>query len=196
VEIVVRGRKTEVPERFREHVEGKLAKLGKYDNRMSRIDVEVTHETNPRQASEAERVEITTRTRGPVIRAEAAAPDRYAALDAAVSRIESRLRRAADRRRDRRKSGGLDEVPPDPSVLPEVGSLPQDEATLSSDTEDAPLIVRDKTHQATPMTLDQALYEMELVGHDFFLFVDAESGRPSVVYRRRGYQYGVIRLDV
>jgi ribosomal subunit interface protein len=195
VEIVVRGRKTEVPERFREHVEGKLAKLGKYDNRMSRIDVEVTHESNPRQASEAERVEITTRTKGPVIRAEAAAPDRYAALDAAVSRIESRLRRAADRRRDRRKSGGLDVVPPDLLVLPEVGSSPVGEAEASVD-DDGPLIVRDKTHHATPMTLDQALYEMELVGHDFYLFVDAESGRPSVVYRRRGYQYGVIRLDV
>lgn len=195
MEIVVRGRKTEVPERFREHVEGKLAKLGKYDNRMSRIDVEVTHESNPRQASEAERVEITTRTKGPVIRAEAAAPDRYAALDAAVSRIESRLRRAADRRRDRRKSGGLDEVPPDHSVLPEVGSSPVGEAEAPA-VEDGPLIVRDKTHHATPMTLDQALYEMELVGHDFYLFVDAESGRPSVVYRRRGYQYGVIRLDV
>ena len=195
MEIVVRGRKTEVPERFREHVEGKLAKLGKYDNRMSRIDVEVTHESNPRQASEAERVEITTRTKGPVIRAEAAAPDRYAALDAAVSRIESRLRRAADRRRDRRKSGGLDVAPPDLLVLPEVGSSPEGEAEASVD-DDGPLIVRDKTHHATPMTLDQALYEMELVGHDFYLFVDAESGRPSVVYRRRGYQYGVIRLDV
>jgi len=196
VEIVVRGRKTEVPERFREHVESKLAKLGKYDNRMNRIDVEVTHETNPRQASEAERVEITTRTKGPVIRAEAAAPDRYAALDAAVSRIESRLRRAADRRRDRRRSGGLDEVPADLSVLPEVGSPPDDGAASPPAGEDGPLIVRDKTHQATPMTLDQALYEMELVGHDFYLFVDAESRRPSVVYRRRGYQYGVIRLDV
>jgi ribosomal subunit interface protein len=196
VEIVVRGRKTEVPDRFREHVEGKLAKLGKYDNRMSRIDVEVTHESNPRQANEAERVEITTRTKGPVIRAEAAAPDRYAALDAAVSRIEARLRRAAERRRDRRKSGGLDEVPPDVSTLPEVGSPPGGDTATRPATEDDPLIVRDKTHQATPMTLDQALYEMELVGHDFYLFVDAESGRPSVVYRRRGYQYGVIRLDV
>ena len=196
MEIVVRGRKTEVPDRFREHVEGKLAKLGKYDNRMSRIDVEVTREANPRQASEAERVEITTRTKGPVIRAEAAAPDRYAALDAAVSRIESRLRRAADRRRDRRKSGGLDEVAPDLSALPEVGPGSDDGASSHEAVEDAPLIVRDKTHEATPMTLDQALYEMELVGHDFYLFVDAESGRPSVVYRRRGYQYGVIRLDV
>jgi ribosome-associated translation inhibitor RaiA len=59
-----------------------------------------------------------------------------------------------------------------------------------------PLVVREKTHAATPITLEQALYEMELVGHDFYLFVDKESERPSVVYRRRGYDYGVISLDV
>ena len=56
-------------------------------------------------------------------------------------------------------------------------------------------MIREKTHAAVPMSLDQALYEMELVGHDFFLFVDAGSGDPSVVYRRRGWSYGVIRLD-
>jgi hypothetical protein len=61
---------------------------------------------------------------------------------------------------------------------------------------DGPLVVREKVHVADPMTLDQALYEMELVGHDFFLFVDKETERPSVVYRRRGYDYGVICLDV
>ena len=63
-------------------------------------------------------------------------------------------------------------------------------------TGDGPLVVREKSHGATPMTLDTALYEMELVGHDFYLFVDKESERPSVVYRRRGYDYGVISLDL
>jgi hypothetical protein len=63
-------------------------------------------------------------------------------------------------------------------------------------TGDGPLVVREKSHHATPMTLDQALYEMELVGHDFYLFVDKESERPAVVYRRRGYDYGVISLDL
>ena len=63
-------------------------------------------------------------------------------------------------------------------------------------TGDGPLVVREKTHPASPMTLDQALYEMELVGHDFYLYVDKESERPAVVYRRRGYDYGVISLDL
>jgi hypothetical protein len=63
-------------------------------------------------------------------------------------------------------------------------------------TGDGPLVVREKTHPASPMTLDQALYEMELVGHDFYLYVDKESERPAVVYRRKGYDYGVISLDL
>jgi ribosomal subunit interface protein len=195
VEIVVRGRKTEVPDRFREHVDDKLAKLGKYDSRLTRIDVEVTRENNPRLASEAERVEITAHSRGPVIRAEAAAPDRYAALDQAVDRLEARLRKAADRRRDRRRSGPRDDAPMDLTALDLAPVLPPED-TGAVDGDDDALVVRDKTHQAEPMALDQALYEMELVGHDFFLFVDEESKLPSVVYRRRGYQYGVIRLEV
>jgi ribosomal subunit interface protein len=196
VEIVVRGRKTDVPDRFRQHVEDKLAKLAKYDNRLSRIDVEVTKETNPRLADEAERVEITARSKGPVIRAEAAAPERYAALDQAVSRLEARLRRAADRRQDRRKGGGQAGPPPDLAALPLAEPPAQPDEASTSEAEEAALIVRDKTHEAEPMSLDQALYEMELVGHDFFLFVDEASRLPSVVYRRRGYSYGVIRLAV
>ena len=195
MEIVVRGRKTDVPERFRQHVEDKLAKLAKYDNRLSRMDVEVTRENNPRLADEAERVEITGRSRGPVIRAEAAAQDRYAALDLAVARLESRLRRAADRRRDRRKSGGVDELLATAAAGLAPAEAPADDAA-TSDAEDAALIVRDKTHEAEPISIDQALYEMELVGHDFYLFVDEQNKLPSVVYRRRGYQYGVIRLAV
>ena len=65
-----------------------------------------------------------------------------------------------------------------------------------SSSEDGPMFVREKVHEAAPINLDQALYEMELVGHDFYLFVDAETAQPSVVYRRRAYDYGVIRLAV
>jgi ribosomal subunit interface protein len=192
VEIVVRGRKTEVPDRFRRHVEDKLERLEKYDGRLTRIDVELTHETNPRQASESERVEITARSKGPVIRAEAAAQDPYAALDVAMSKIESRLRRAADRRRAHR--GRVTDRSAEPEVVPEPTVVPQPVPVEEHAAE--ALVVRDKTHEAAPMTLDQALYEMELVGHDFYLFVDQATSLPSVVYRRRGYQYGVIRLAV
>jgi ribosomal subunit interface protein len=194
VDIIVRGRHTDVADRFRGHVADKLAKLAKLDGKVSRIDVEVCEEHNPRLADQRSRVELTCRTRGPVVRAEAAAPDPYAALDVAASRLEARLRRAADRRRVHHgirtpvsvaaATASLSPSPPSAN-----GSAPA-EATDEGDV----FVVREKSHSATPMTLDQALLEMELVGHDFFLFVDADRGMPSVVYRRRGYDYGVIRL--
>jgi ribosomal subunit interface protein len=197
VEIVVRGRKTEVPERFRRHAVDKLDKLEKYDGRLTRIDVELTHEANPRLAAESERVEITARSKGPVIRAEASAQDAYSALDLAFGKIEGRLRRAADRRRHHRArgngrgaSGGAESLAAPVALDAEPAAVALDEPV------DEPLVVREKTHTAEPMSLDQALYEMELVGHDFYLFVDEATSLPSVVYRRHGYQYGVIRLAV
>jgi ribosomal subunit interface protein len=175
-----------------------------------RIDVELAHERNPRQSSQCQRVEITCRSKGPVIRAEACAADFYAALDAAVLKLEARLRKSHDRRRVHHGSKNP------PSVAEATAALPADLETRVSrnghsaetayesvavleradeDTDDThALIVRDKTHTAAPMTTTQALHEMELVGHDFFLFNDADSGLPSVVYRRHGYDYGVLRL--
>ena len=102
MDIVFRSRRTNVPERFRQHAEGKLAKIGKLDHKAIRIDVEVTQERNPRQAKGRERVELTIRSRGPVVRAEAAADDRYTALDLAFAKLENRLRRTGDRRKDAR----------------------------------------------------------------------------------------------
>ncbi len=99
MEVIVRGRHITVPERFRQHAAAKLAKLEKLDQKAVRIDVEVSEERNPRQSDRRERVELTVRSRGPAIRAEAAADDRYTALDLAFAKLESRLRRVADRRK-------------------------------------------------------------------------------------------------
>lgn len=202
MDIVVRGRRCEVPERFRRHVADKLARLERFEPRVIRVDVEVSQEPNPRLADRAEKVELTVHAKGPVIRAEAAANDRYAALDIATDRLEARLRRVADRRRvhhgsrtpvSMRRGDGQ----PVPDGTPQqVTSAPERRTVAGVEVEgDGPLVVREKTHHAAPMGLDQALYEMELVGHDFYLFVDADTQRPSVVYRRRGYDYGVIRLE-
>lgn len=192
MDIVVKGRHVDVSERFRQHVVDKLGRVERLDPNLQRVDVEVSKETNPRLADRAFVIELTCRSRGPVIRAEAAADDKYAALDVAYGKLEGRLRRAADRRSDRKKKAtgvgaGAALAPVAPTAVAEPEAV-EDEA--------GPMVVREKTHRAAPMSLDEALYEMELVGHDFFLFVDAASARPSVVYRRRGYDYGVIRLDV
>jgi ribosomal subunit interface protein len=197
VDIVVRGRNVEVPDHYRQHVSEKLARIERYDDRIIRTDVELLHEKNPRQSEVCQRVEITCRVRGPVVRAEACADDFYKALDIAVERLERKFRQAADRRRVHHgrhtptsvaaATGSLVEPPPSPVAVIEVGE--------AGEPFDGPgQVVREKEHPAKPMTLDQALFEMELVGHDFFLFADADSGRASVVYRRKGYDYGVIRL--
>ena len=193
MDIVVKARHTDVAERFRGHVHAKLAKVEKLDGKVSRIDVEVCEEHNPRLADQRSRVELTCRTRGPVVRAEAAAADPYAALDLAAARLEARLRRAADRRRVHHGIRTPVSVAAATARLSNgVGAA--DDAGTVDDPEPLPFLVREKDHVAAPMTLDQALLEMELVGHDFYLFVDAERDLPSVVYRRRGYDYGVIRL--
>jgi ribosomal subunit interface protein len=210
VDIVVKGRKTEVPERFRKHVAEKLKleKIQKFDGKVISLDVEVSKEPNPRQADRCDRVEITLRTRGPVIRAEAAASDPYAALDLATDKLEARLRKEHSKRTTRRGNGRLTaaEVPDvvatatlngDGSVVnnEEPGGVPTTRIGSLEVQGEGPLIVREKTHVAAPMSLDQALYEMELVGHDFYLFVDSETKEPSVVYRRHAYDYGVIHLN-
>jgi ribosomal subunit interface protein len=285
MDITFKGRHTSVPERFRRHASVKLAKLEKLDHNAIRIDVEVSTERNPRQADRSERVELTIRSRGPAIRAEAAADDRYAALDLAFIKLEGRLRKAAERRKTRRsdltvrstdaltavaaapaeataiaaEAAALADVdipaiprPDDAAMLngtpvgrrantrsnskpsarvaakvgarmngqrrpeavvplpafPEEDMAPdfegfRDEAEAEESVSgvlpmqmvgDGPLVVREKFHASRPMTIDEALLEMELVGHDFFAYHDSGCGKFSVLYRRRGYDYGVIRL--
>ncbi|MCP9950516.1 ribosome hibernation-promoting factor, HPF/YfiA family [Actinomadura madurae] len=208
--ITVRGRHTEVNDRFRRHVDNKLAKIERLNQKVIRVDVEVSEERNPRLADQRERVELTIRSRGPVIRAEAAADDRYGALDLALDKLESRLRRDSERRKGHGGKGRaklatmeplpepLPPVPPEPVERPvedEVVTVSQDENLIPIPMDgDGPLVVREKFHKAEPMGIEQALFEMELVGHDFFLYRDKATGHPSVVYRRRGWDYGVIRL--
>jgi ribosomal subunit interface protein len=207
MDVVVTGRHCEISESFRGHATEKLAKLEKHDHRIIRVHVEVDCEPNPRQHDKSVHVELTAFSKGPVIRAEAAADHQMGALDLALDKMATQMRRAADRRRvhhGRRAPVSVGQALAEMEVVDDEA----DAAEQADDTElvrqvgpievtgDGPMVVREKTHPATPMTLDQALYEMELVGHDFYLFVDKESERPSVVYRRRGYDYGVISLDL
>lgn len=220
MDIIVKGRRTDVNDRFRRHVDNKLAKIEKLNHKVIRVDVEVSQERNPRQADRRERVELTIHHSGPVIRAEAAADDRYGALDLALDKLESRLRRDSDRRKVHKAHHGkspaklatMEQLPPEPLPEPVAATTVTDvaepeldgyePADISADEHlvpismegDGPIVVREKFHKAEPMGIEQALFEMELVGHDFFLFRDKASGQPSVVYRRRGWDYGVIRL--
>ena len=201
MEIVVTGRNVEVPEHFREHIAEKVARLERYDHKIVGMEVELHHEPNRRQSKSCQRVEITGRGCRGVARAEACAQDFYAALDCAVAKLESRLRRSHDRRRitGRRTrvlvgrgaaTAVLDDPPPQ-----DTPDIPGPRGHHDHVVDDVPgRIVRHKTHTADPMSVDDALSRMELVGHDFYLFADADSGEPCVVYRRKGYDYGVIQL--
>jgi ribosomal subunit interface protein len=247
VDIVVKGRNVEVPEHFRVHVAEKLTRSERYDPKIIRVDVELSHETNRRQSKTCQRVQITLASRGPAVRAEACAESFYAALDAATTKLETRLRKSADRRHDRQHSRTPitavatssdeilnGEVPSvngtngtATAVLTEVDEVDievegawlngsadtvtggsasatdhddsdhdadDDGSWAKSDDGGPGRIVRIKDHPADPITVDQALLQMELVGHDFYLFQDVDTQLPSVVYRRRGFDYGLLRL--
>jgi ribosomal subunit interface protein len=202
MDVVVKSRHCTISDGFRSHVEEKITKLEKLDDRVIRVEVEVSAERNRRQLNHGSKVEITLHSKGPVVRAEAAAEHKSAAFDLALDKLMTQLRKAADRRRIHRGAHT-------PRSLAEASaSWPTEDAPELAETNgdihniagmevegDGPLVVREKTHTASPMTLAEALDAMELVGHDFYLFIDKEAQVPSVVYRRRGYDYGVIRLD-
>jgi ribosomal subunit interface protein len=215
-EVVFKGRNVEVPDHYRIYVSQKLARLERFDRSIYLFDVELKHAPNRRQRKSCQRVEITARGRGPVSRAEACADSFYAAFESAVDKLESRLRRV----KDRRKVHYGDKTPVSLAAATAVARLPKNssdadaDADADADTELEPQqrdgagrsrqegadhapgrVVRTKEHQAKPMTVDDALYEMELVGHDFFLFYDKQTERPSVVYRRHAYDYGLISLS-
>ncbi|WP_346536355.1 ribosome-associated translation inhibitor RaiA [Micromonospora sp. DPT] len=208
MDIVVKGRNVEVPDHYRVHVAEKLAKIERYDHKLIRVDVELFHERNPRQSDTCQRVEITCVSRGPVIRAEACTNDFYSALDAAIAKLDTRLRRAADRRRVHRGrhaplsvAAATADLPVAELAAPSGGTATavaeRVEEEPADEYDDQPWhIARAKVHPAEPMTVDDALFQMELVGHDFYLFHDKETGRPSVVYRRHAYDYGIISLDI
>jgi ribosomal subunit interface protein len=192
MDIVVKGRKADVSEKFRQHTVDKLSKVERLNHRIIRIDVEVSEERNPRLTSQRDRVELTCLSKGPIIRAEAAAADAYAALDLALDKLEGRLRRAADKRRVHYGQHSPDSLRQGTPALPSERAGGED-ASFEDDDE-AHVVVREKAFVSDPMTLEDALHQLELVGHDFYLFADADTGLASVVYRRKGYAYGVIRL--
>lgn len=205
-EIVVKGRNVEIPDHFRVYVSQKLARLERLDRSIRLFDVELKHANNRRQRKSCQQIDITAHGRGPVVRGEARANSFYAAFEAALDRLESRLRRGKGRRNvsyGDKTPLSVAEATAAPALDPESLAAAFDrDGTAEPDRDghahahdhEPGRIVRTKEHAATPMSVDDALYEMELVGHDFFLFHDKETDQPSVVYRRHAYDYGLIRL--
>jgi ribosomal subunit interface protein len=213
MEISITGRNVGVTDRFREYAMEKADKVAHLAEKAIAFEIKVTRHHETRGASGDDRVELTLIGPGPLVRAESSGTDKYVAFDLAMAKLVERVRQAKDRKKVHRgqhrptslreaSSDGfsvVDITPAAPQVLDSVrtGSVPVQAAELSEDVEEqyCPVVIRKKVFEATPMSVDDALYMMELVGHDFYLFIDSETHRPSVVYRRKGWDYGVIGLD-
>ncbi|MGO2113243.1 MAG: ribosome hibernation-promoting factor, HPF/YfiA family [Pseudoclavibacter sp.] len=215
MDITITGRNTEIPDRFRSYAEEKtLAKVSQYDGRAQFAEIKLTRRTD-RQGNilDKGKVEITLIGPGPVIRAEAEAGDKYAAYDLALDKLVERLRRNKDRGKVHRGNhrptalreaavenfAGVGVVPAQPESIQQlrgeavetIGEVEDEQYPVE---EYSPVVIREKVFEPKSLSKDEAVDHMELLGHDFFLFIEAESGRPSVVYRRTGWDYGVIGL--
>lgn len=201
-----------IPDRFRDYVNEKADKVLALAERARTFQVRVSRENSSRGPASEDVVELTVIGKGPVIRAEAKGSDKYHAFDQALEHLIKRLRRAKDKKmvhhgRQRPESlselsargfSDIDVTPASVEVLRSVatGSIPiiADEDLPEAENEESPVVIRRKVFEPHVLTAEEAVDQMELVGHDFYLYLDSEDKRPSVVYRRRGWNYGVISL--
>jgi ribosomal subunit interface protein len=207
MEVNISARNLSVSDRFREYVSDRSHKVEQLAHNVQSLEIKVTRHDHSKTSGPEDQVELTVFEPGHVIRAEAHAGDKFAAFDIALGKLAERLRRAADRRKVHHGRHGsigtseltahdfaeLDITPADSDVL--LGKARPEAEAPAPDFGDSPVVIRRKEFEATPMTVDDALYHMELIGHDFYLFLDSETGKPSVVYRRKGWNYGVITLS-
>jgi ribosomal subunit interface protein len=208
MDITVTGRGVGIPDRFEDYATEKAEKVGHLADKALALEIKVVRHHETKGSTGDDRVELTLIGPGPVVRAEAGAADKYAAFDIALDKLMERVRQAKDRRKVHRgsrrptslqeaTSNGrvVDLVPASPEVIERVvtGSIPVVRENV--EPEWSPVVIREKVFPASRMTAEDAVDHMELVGHDFFLFVDVGTDRPSVVYRRKGWDYGVISLQ-
>lgn len=204
------GMGVNVSDRFRSVVEEKTPRVAQLAPRAQRLDVKVTHNTYRNGNVADDRVELTVVGKGPVVRAEASGSDKFAAFDVALDKLCEQLRRAKDKRIDQRNhprharfekgSGSLEGIDVNPATIETIqavatGAIPVRQEGRDADEQYSPVVIRTKRFDAEWMTVEDAVDRMELVGHDFFLFIDAATDHPSVVYRRKGWDYGVISLE-
>jgi ribosomal subunit interface protein len=212
VEITVTGRNLGVTDRFREYAIEKAEKIDHLAERAIAFEIKVSRHHETRGSSGEDRVELTLFGPGPLVRAESAGSDKYVAFDLAIGKLVERMRQSKDRKKVHRgqhrpvslreaSADGfsvIDLVPASPQVLERVvtGEIPVQATGRNPDDADySPVVIRRKVFPSSHMTVEDALDHMELVGHDFFLFIDSETDHPSVVYRRKGWDYGVIALE-
>ena len=201
MDIAIRHRSVEVPDSVRRAVEEKLTHVGKFLDGMDRAEVRFHEERNPR-ISEREVCEVTMHGHGHIIRAKAAAPEVLTAVDRVVAKLEHRMEKLKGkllgRSHPRRGSNGASNGKVKGGVVVDTVTL-DDEDDLhfeapgdTGEWEGSPRIVKTKMFAIKPMTPEEGAMQMDLLGHDFFLFMNAETGRAAVVYRRAEGTVGLI----
>ena len=175
MELRVKGKNTEVAESIRSYGERKLGKLERILDDEARVELELAEETNPAIAAN-QVAEATVWTRRHVVRAREASPDMKASIDQLVGKLERQIKDAREKMRNRRPRG----EPPQPA--PPGLDLEEDDGS----------IVRTKQFALKPMTAEEAVLQLELLGHDFYVFRSVDSDEVNVVYRRRAGDYGLI----
>jgi ribosomal subunit interface protein len=210
MEINISTRNLQVSDRFKDYVSDRAPKVSQLSSRATALNIKVTRFDHSKNSGPEDRVELTVLEPGHVIRAEAQAADKFSAFDIAFGKLSERLRRASDRlkvHRGRHRNLSASELSSSDFATLDITPVSADllvPLKIDNKTEESeevldmgksPIVIRRKEFPSVSMTVDDALYHMELVGHDFYLFLDEESGRPSVVYRRKGWDYGVISLS-
>jgi putative sigma-54 modulation protein len=182
VRLQVKGKNVDVSDSLKSYAQEKLGKLDKHLNDAARLELELAVERNP-SISENQIAEATIWTKGPVMRARESSSDMRASIDLLVEKLERQARRYREKRRrgpsNRNHGAGLE-----PEVRPVVPD------------EEHPVIVKTKQFAVKPMSPEEAVLQLELIGHDFFVFQNAESDGVNVVYRRRDGNYGLIEPQV
>jgi putative sigma-54 modulation protein len=179
VRLQVKGKNVEVTDSIREYAEEKLSKLGRQLADPTRVELELAVERNP-SISQNHVAEATIWTKGPILRAREASADHKASIDQLVDKLERQVKRYREKRRSRR------------TQQPPPAGIPEDAIPIDED----PRIVKSKQFAIKPMSPEEAVLQLELVGHDFFVFQNADSGEVNVVYRRRDGAYGLIEPQI
>ena len=184
MDIQIHSKTSHLSDPFKERVQDRLSRMERFGIKIDRVDVEVNLEQNPRHGDGAHKVQLTSRGSGPLIRAEAANSDNISAFDMAAEKFELQLRKVHERSKDV-KHVSLKEMP-----------LATPAAIESDEVVDDYQIVREKSLIAEKMSRQQAIDALEMLDHDFYLFIDEQNNKPTVMYRRRGYSYGVIAFEI
>lgn len=183
MDIEIKGRNIEVTEALENYIRKKLTRVSKFFNKISNIQVVLTT-SNSKTSGVSQKIEVTVRIDGTIIRAQESSPDMYASIDSVVDKLERRVKTFKGKLIDRNRIRV--------SELPEVSK--EEEETQAEEGALSDRIVRRKRLSITPMSVEEALLQMELLGHDFFIFINAETSEVNVVYSRKEGGYGLIEI--